>query len=482
MDAQTQDELAACADLSKSGEYHDQDRLGRYAQFERYYDGEHNTKVLDRAKTYLEASGFRYSDNVCDVVVDSMAEKLSVTGFSIASEKAEGETDPLADAMSVVWEQNRGDEEQGTIHTEALKKGDAIAIIGWDAAREIPTFEFNRPDKMKIVYDPESPRRMLYAVKVWSTCEASSLQNRLGKEIRRMNIYYPDRVEKYFTATEDGDWTEWLDESDRGVWPMPWTNQAGEPRGIPVVHFRNKPKGSPYGRSEIRKVIPQQDGLNKQVLDLFEIMDQQGYPQRWAIGTTTDEVSGLTGGPGVLWSMSKETGKFGQFDAAPLEPVVKTIEHTLTRIAGLSRTPVYQLVMTGNAPSGESLKTAEGPFVSKIRDRHKTFGNAWEDVMRLCLGLMAEMGKIEALPADLRIIVHWDDPETRNEKEHLESLSLKQELGVSKRTLLRELGVEDPDAELARSGAEADESEGRALRQLTRGIGLGMPDVSEEEA
>ena len=60
----------------------------------------------------------------------------------------------------------------------------------------------------------------------------------------------------------------------------------------------------------------------------------------------------------------------------------------------------------------------------------------------------------EQLPdtTDMPIDATWDDPETRNEQSHLETLRIKAELGVTKRQLLRELGysqeqIEEMDAD-----------------------------------
>ena len=91
-------------------------------------------------------------------------------------------------------------------------------------------------------------------------------------------------------------------------------------------------------------------------------------------------------------------------------------------------------------PSGEALKTAETGLVQKAKQRMVNFGNAWEDCVAMGLRIQAAFGTATGELEDMQFSTTWDDPETRNEQAHLETLKSKAELGVSKHQLFREMG------------------------------------------
>ena len=132
-------------------------------------------------------------------------------------------------------------------------------------------------------------------------------------------------------------------------------------------------------------------------------------------------------------------------------------------------------------PSGEALRSAESGLVAKAQDRMTSFGNAWEDVMRMGMKLAQVNG---ALPvdvdiADLIIKTQWKDPLSRNEKEEAETAVIHRELGVSKSTLLTRLGY-DPEAEADKRAEEDDEARETLERLMDRGAGQGGKPMEDE--
>lgn len=444
----------------------DSKRTGAYNTAEAYYDGDHETKLTDRLKEYLEVSGLRYTENFCETVVDALAERLSIAGF-------ESDKDGLADWLQErFWDANELDAGQVRVHLEATKLGDSYLIADWDPERQIVTFTYNSPHNVKVEYRNGEAR---YAVKVWDT-DARSSTNPSGQALKRMNVYYPDRIEKWFRLSSDeaGDWVPHRDEGD-AAWPMPWLTKSDppKPRGIPVFHFANKPRRDHYGRAEHRGTIPQQDRLNKELLDLSAILDTMGWPQRTVAGATVAE---LKTAPGEIWTGPKDA-KFEQFEAAdpagPLESIGKTIE----RMAGRSRTPTHMLMAEQEAPSGESRKTAESGLVAKAKNRHVFHGQTWINAARMALVIAADEATgdeakppIEAAAAAIvKINVNWTDPETRNEKEHLESLALMLELGVSHETVLGMIPGIDAASELEKRAKEDADAADRMMAAFDRG-------------
>jgi hypothetical protein len=94
----------------------------------------------------------------------------------------------------------------------------------------------------------------------------------------------------------------------------------------------------------------------------------------------------------------------------------------------------------GGVPSGEALKTAESGLVQKAKQRMVNFGNAWEDCIAMALRIQAAFGSAPGELETMGFDTTWDDPETRNEAMHLQSLVTKRDLGVSKTQIFREMG------------------------------------------
>lgn len=449
-----QDFLKEAADMG-------QKRLDGYKLFEEYYDGEQGTRVPDRVKQYLERDGQEWSENFCETVVDAFASRMSVSGFrtSLHEDAApdeldedgnpKGESDPLADWLQTYfWEKNRMDSVQALVHFTAIQKGDSFLLLDYDNERRCPRATFNRPEVIKPEWGDDG--KMVWVAKRWDTTDKSPT-NPTGEKVTRLNIYYPDRVEKYFQLAKDGadKWSLWLDDGDEN-WPTPWVTSDNKPLGIPVFHFANKPTGRRWGKSELKGVIPQQNVLNKQILDLLQVMDTMGYPQRWATGVTN--VDSLKTAPGEVWSTEGDSAQFGQFESAPLAGPLDAIDRTLQRLSGRSRTPAHLLVVSpGGAPSGEALKTAESGITAKAKHNAVFWGDVWADVAAMAARLAQVFGAEELPPGDIddvTIHVSWDDPETRNLLSLLQSLVIMKDLGVSERTLLTMIPGVDADQEM----------------------------------
>ena len=79
----------------------------------------------------------------------------------------------------------------GEIHKEALKNGDAYIIV-WPNERGEAVFYPNRAGNITVATDEDAPGSITWAAKVWRTAD---------KHVR-LNLFYPDRIEKYVTRKE----------------------------------------------------------------------------------------------------------------------------------------------------------------------------------------------------------------------------------------------------------------------------------------
>lgn len=411
--------------------------LARYDKTTRYYEGAHDLGFATEKFRNTFGTLFReFALNLCPVICDAVRDKLRVTGFSTEAAgptKGEGDTQTgrVRSETRSIWFRNRMATRAGEVHKEALKNGDAYAIVWPNGAGEAVIYP-NKAAHMTVAYDDDTPGRITWAAKLWTTADKHT----------RLNLFYPDRIEKYISRTQGE--APSADAKDF----VPFGRAAGgvrsemivNPHGIvPVFHFANNADLDMGGRSELEAAIPVQDGLNKSVLDMLVAMEFSAYRQRWAAGIEIEydddgrPVAPFTAGADYLWVTENPQAHFGDFEAAELEQFLKVKDSFRIDMASVTGTPLHYFLQTvGDFPSGESLKKAETRFLAKVRDRQESFGQVWADVMEFALRVEGRGGT--------RLVTQWEDPAPLGERELLENILLKTQLGLSRDQALIEAG------------------------------------------
>lgn len=387
-------------------------RLQHYQKYENYYDGDQPDMLPTADTKRLERyTGFRA--NMSSVVVDALAERLVVNGFGAA-----GATRQLLDRLSEIWQRNRMDDDQSTVHTEAFMLGDSYILVDFDDDQGLPRLNYCPADMVSVVYEDAANRRIAYATRRWDSAD-------LG--LRRKNVYYPDRVVRFYTTADskgqyaDADWKPYTADGSSAV--LDWTDKQGKPLGVAIVPFRNKAKGRAYGRSELDAVIPLQNAINKTLVDMLLVLDTQGWPQRWVRGNAPP--GGWQVGPGRVWQSNHPDFQAGELASADPTGLRESLKDLIRVAAGMTRTPQHLFHIEGQFPSGEALKTAEAPLVSKAKDRQASFGNSWEDAMMLALRLDNTYGEGKWQLDRVILQTEWADPELRNDLAHSQAVSTR---------------------------------------------------------
>ena len=258
----------------------DAERQQKYRELREYYEGIHETQLTARMRTYLQLKVHdEFSANYMPIIIDGMSARMSVESFDAGDQ---------SDLLWEWWKANRMDADQDDTHTEAIRDGDSYVMVGWDNENGVPTFfphmAYDGRDGMHVVYDTETGK-IAFAVKRWLI--ESGLD--AGYK-RRMNIYTPDRILRYTSnqAEEEGSWL--LYQTD------PWLAKDGSPLGVPVVHFKNRGRGYPYGQSELEQAIPMQNALNKTVIDLLAAADTTAFRVLYMIGADPTDIEISPGG------------------------------------------------------------------------------------------------------------------------------------------------------------------------------------------
>ena len=448
----------------------------RYQKTERYYRGDHDLAFATEKFANTFGTLFReFAMNLCPAICDAVRDKLRVTGFSVnvgtpaalvsvpptvvggavnSPPATAGGTDShaLRSDIDRIWFRNRMQQRAGEIHKEALKNGDAYAIVWFDPAGDVTIYP-QRAANVTIAYDEERPGRILWAAKYWRTADKRT----------RLNIFYPDRIERYVTknGTEStlpiaADFvpvsglkslvssTKTEDErpETRDLRPGSISNSFGV---VPVFHFANNADIGCHGSSELAAAIPIQDGLNKSILDMLVAMEFSAFRQRWVAGIEVD-IDPETGeakqpfssGVDQLWVSSDPGTTFGDFGASNLDQFLKVKDSFRVDMASVTGTPLHYFLQTSRGfASGEALKQNETRFLAKVRDRQMSFGQTWAELMSFALKLAGHDG--------VELVTNWEDPSPTTEKDLLENLLLKKQLGISTEQALKEAGYGDVD-------------------------------------
>lgn len=402
--------------------------------YQDYYNGKHRAAFATEKWETAFGRVFRaFRDNLCPAVVDTKSDRLQITGFDTGEDASDAKAKDI-------WTANRLDRRSGEVHTGALRDGDAFVIV-WPGEDGQPVFYPQRAERIAIRWSEDQPGIVELASKMWP------IDAWEDKSVWRLTLYYPDRIERYQTNSsldgrtpdvpeKPGSWVEYTAAEDGG--PV----LSNEYERVPLFTWNNNGSTGEYGRSELADVIPLQDALNKTIADSLVAGEFAALPQRWATGL--DVQVGPDGEPtetpfeaGIdrIWANPNERGQFGQFESANMQQFVATADGYRAEIARVSRTPLHYLLLSGQFPSGEALRAAESPLMAVIRDRKVSFGNSWEDAMLFALSLAGV--EVEALSAV------WVDTTSVSDKEKLDGLVIKKDLGVPERTIWSEMGYDD---------------------------------------
>ena len=421
-----------------------EDRLSAQARdaqkWSRYYEG---TQALSyMAPELVKEIGDRIRPVVLNwprLVVDSLEERLDVEGFRYGSDAA-------ADGrLWEWWQANDMDEQSQMGHVDALAAARSFVIVGSGDDPETPIMTVESPEQVTLDFDPRT-RLVRAAWKRWTdTAEARDFGT----------LYLPDR-------------TVSLTRPARGTLPGGWVvdNEDVHNLGrVPVVPLVNRPRVlAPLGVSELVDVTPLSDAACKVATDMMVSAEFHAMPRRWVVGMTADDFTDAEGNRISEWS--KVAGRIwaagglpsevamGQFPEANLSNFHETINSLAKLVASMAGLPPHALGMaTDNPASADAIRSSEARLVKRAERRQRSFGGAWEQVMRLCL--LVVDGEVPTEARSLATV--WRDASTPTVAQKADAAVKTFTSGISTRRQAREdygysasqiarMEVEDSDA------------------------------------
>lgn len=421
-----------------------------YTNLWRYYDGDHpivySTERLRRVFDGIQA---RFSQNWCAVVVDATHERISLQRFVVVGDER------ATDRLNELWRLTEMTLDDDDAHLAALVIGEAYLMAWLSEDGEVEAY-FNDPRLCHIEYDPDNPRKRLWAAKWWVGVD----------EKRYLTMYYPDRLEYYVSRQKATSFS-----TAKGLQPLK-EPEANPFKEIPVFHLRRERRAV---RSELLNVVEPQDAINKLLADMMVSAEFGAFRQRYAV--TDADLSELKNQPGSLWQMPSGDGEgegtqVGEFSATDLVNYLDAIDRQATAIGAISRTPKHYFFGQGGDPSGEALIAMESPLVQKCTRYIERFGAAMRQFGAFLLrldGWAIDESAIQAIYADPRTVQPLTQSLIRQNNVNA---------GIPLRTLLRDEGKDeawldqmDEDRATERSGAQM--ALGQALLDAQRGFDQG---------
>ncbi len=424
-------------------------RLDQYLKAREYYDGIHRSQLTARLRQFLNVgSDVEFNANYCQLVVNAKADRLKLSGFET--------TDDASKTYWDWWKKNRMDKKQGIVHRAAIRDGDTYILVEWDNLAGIPRFYHESAyagEGVCVYYSDEKKEEIAFASKQW--CIA------LGKDagkIVRLNLYFPDRIEKYISKSDatSAQWQPFIEDENTELgdgslgkaaihW---WTDNgtaSGLPLGVPIVHFKENDNGDSYGISHLTNVMPLQDVVNKSLIDLIAAMDTDGIGTWVGYGA---DWSDKQVGAGTITSInaSPDVAKLERIEGANPVGLLNAYNAMVMELARVSGTPLSYFQASGQVAAEGTMKQQEIGLLAQVAKAQTDFGNAWEDVMAIARRLHNAFSGDTKLDEDILIDTVWDEAEIRNDKEQAETLAIKVEkLGLSKEQAQIEMGYDDTE-------------------------------------
>lgn len=378
-----------------------------------YYDGDQPlVYTATRLREIFKDLDAYFAENWCSVVVDSARDRVNLREIQINGQRSQ--------AWQDIWDASEISLESDDVHESAMVAGEGYFVAWKEKGEKTPQGYYNDPRMVHLFYEQANPRIKRMGAKMW-TDEDGKL---------RMTLYYPEKLEYYVSQNKASEVRDVLNftPTAEGAVVNPY-------KEIPIFHYR---LGRRKVKSDLKNVVPIQNGINKLLTDMMVTAEYMAFPQRYIISqaevqgkvrNAPNEILDLPAGDGV-----GQGTEAGQFDTAKLTNYLEAIDNMATAISSITRTPKHYFFSVGSNLSGEALIAMEAPLNKKAQDRIDRFAPVWQQAAAFMLRLAGEKTDVK------NIQPIFDRPETVQPRTTAETRQMNVTAGMPLVTILREEG------------------------------------------
>lgn len=360
-------------------------KKGIYDKLWNYYDGNQPLRYSSsRLKEIFKSLDAKFTQNWCEVVVDSVLERQYLRQFVVPNdEQATKQANELFEALEM-------DLDADDVHLCALVTGEAF-VVAWLHEGGVPEIYYNDSRLIHAFYEEENPRNLRMAAKWWVSNKKTYLR-----------LFYPDVVVDFEADTHEP--------TQAGA----FKEIAHEPHTqgrVPVWHFRRERRAI---KSELSpSVLDTQDAINKLFADMMVSGEFGAFRQRYVISNA--ELGVLKNAPNEIWDLPAGDGlsqptTVGEFSETNLTNYMNSMQSLASSIGKMTRTPAsYFWLGARSDPSGEALMAMEGPLNKKTEKYNRRHALVWEKLMQHLTGV----AEIRAVYADPRTVQPLTQAQTR---------------------------------------------------------------------
>lgn len=373
-----------------------------------YYDGLQKMQDLG-ISIPPSLKGLRTIIGWPQTAVDAIDERCIVEGF-----RYPGTTDTDDDLWGI-WQANNLDLEASLAQLDALVYGRCYITVGPgdDSTNGEPLITAESPINMTASWDARL-RRPVAALQIFLDTDFTS--DMYGQEVAA--LYLPDRTVYMARPNATGSPI-----TGNGQWEI--TDRDNHNLGmLPVVRMANRQRlANRDGLSEITAAMMNiTDSACRTLLGMEVGREFHAAPRRYVLGAAEDAFVKADGSAasawdtymGKIWGLERdEEGNLptvGEFKTGDPKVYTELIDSYTQIMSGLTALPAEYLGLNtkGNPTSADAIRAQEARLVKRVQRKMVSFGEAWEQTLRLAL-----LVRDGTLPdAAHRIETDWVDPNT----------------------------------------------------------------------
>lgn len=350
-----------------------------FQKLEGYYSGEININQLG-VSLPPEVRALEMSVMWPKLAIDVLVESLVLEGFSLT-----GGTAP--EAIRRIFQANNFDTIWPLAMAEALVQRRSYVVVGRDGTDTGAVITAHSAKGVAVHRDH---------------------YGKIVEAVRR----YTSGKQRYAVHYTPGETIWYINQHGRWV---AYDTQKTRLSRVPVVELINRARVDDEGYSEIEAIAGLCDAATRSIINLQVAQEMLSMPLRYLFGDGADEekidqfgqsVSKLD----VYWGhlvTGPAGSSAGTLSGASLEPIIAAFRLYAQQVSALTGIPPSMLGIAAdsNPTSAEAMQVAKDRLVTRVVQKQNMFGDAAEDIARLCLEITGE--SIEGLET---LEARWRDP------------------------------------------------------------------------